>query len=211
MAWWWDDNNDVHHYEAKSEDYRPLEGMKQVATSDQVLQMNVQKRADFKVAVSQIVTWENGPVLTWSKYGNDSQGYWSWTSTLTVPLPKSLLQTGPIDLSMTLAILTDVKQPYGNYSKPENVVVDLKGFGTVYKTRINVGNKPKHGTWWTDIYLAGKAIVDEQWPNPHVVVSFNTENVGGVQGSVKIDFDTVVYLALGAYATRVTLQSIRDG
>lgn len=210
MAWWWDDNHDVHHWIEKSSTYKELGAVTSVSrgTEHLALQKTLEV-VDLAVYSQQEFSWANGPVLTWAKYGNESEGYWAWTSTLTVPLPQQLCRIGDsFDLSLTVAILTDAKQPYGNYSKPKGVEVALNGFGSVYKTDIKAP-VPVGGNFLTEVFLAAKAVVDETWPVPHIIITFNTENVGGVQGSVKIDYDTVVQLALAVVGAKLTLRAIR--
>lgn len=210
MAWWWDDNNDVHHFEHKANRWDSNGGAASVRLGEDDLQVAQQSEVHFAPpAVQKAVAWANGPVVTWSKFGNDSEQYWSWTTTVTVPLPKSILRVGDfIDLSMTVAIYTDVNQPYGTYSQPEGAQVRLEGFGQVYKT---IWQSPKKigGNWFTELFLAAQAAVSETFPVPHVVIQFNTENVGGVQGSVKIDWDTLVVTTLSLVGTKLTLRALR--
>lgn len=210
MAWWWDDNHDVHHNQVKSQSWVQRGGMRTVSLAQETLDLNVQHEVDdLVISRSQEVKWDNGPVITWSQYGNDSQGYWAWTTTATVPLPKVLCTPGNVfDVSLTIAILSDRTQPYGNYSKPEAIQVSLNGFGTVYKSDIK-GPTKSGANWLTEVLLAAKAMVTSSWPIPHVVLTFNTENVGGVQGSVKIDWDAIIDVAIAVVGTKLTLRALR--
>lgn len=208
MAWWFDDNNDVHHFETKDEQYQDVGSTEVVSTGSERLVPKVQTPLHFVPRVQSIVLWPNGPTLSWSKFGNDSQNYWSWNSALTIPLP---LDSAPIgtfaDIAMSIAIVTDSKQPYGTYTQPEGIAVELNGFGSVYKTNISVP-KIVHDSWLTDVYVSARAVATEVFPIPHVVIRFNTENLGGVAGSVHIDFDTAVQIALVMSTARMTLRSL---
>lgn len=208
MKWWWNDNDDTHHFDVKSEKVETPDSLQSTSVSAAKLPPSVQVTLPpFEVrAVSQL-KWDNKPVITWSKIYNDSEQYWAWTTTATVPLPRSLLGKDNLEVNFALEMYTDKQQPYGRYSQPGNITVDLQGFGAVHQQKLNPP-VVSGGRWYTQLLIVAQTAFSETFPVPHFVIRFTTENFGGVQGSVNIDWDVVLNVVISAVVARQTLRAI---
>lgn len=212
MAWNWDDSDEKHRYHTKNQRWLDNGASTSAFDPDLTLSLNeVKPLPPSDPATVSFWLWDTGPTIAISKYGNDSQGYWAWTTTISLPLPSSvseLYQGDGVDCSISLAILADAKQPYGEYTQPENVHLTLHGFGQHYKTEF-VAPKIRGGAWFAEIFTSARVQATEVTPAPYIVLSFNTENVGGVQGSVAIDWDVALNIAISFFGAKMALRALR--
>lgn len=211
MRWVWNPSRDLHEYERKGKPtfWSPGGGVAVGLTDPFTLEENRQTIVTYKPfqAFSKL-GWTRAPVVTWSKYGNDSSNYWAWTTTVTIPLPDDILpKEGYLDLTVSVMLISDSTWALGTYSKPEGRKVDFKGF-TKLAHQLWTDPKKVGSQWFSELFVAGQAAITAEYPIPHITLSFNTECSGGVYNAW-IDWDTIVNVIVAAAGTKLTLRTIQ--
>lgn len=207
MKWYWDDNENIHKFSEKSSLVDLVDMPVATYTGSALAKLRTRTDVPLYVQDSVLEAWTNGPSISWQKFGNDSQNYWSFVSTLVVPIPTILAQTN-VDATFSVSILTDVTRPYGGtYSKPEGVQIQANGFGTVYKTVIKPVQQVPLG-WLQDIMVAARTQITKQTPVPTIVIRFSTECLGGASSTATVDFDTLVTFAIALASARLTVNKV---
>lgn len=209
LAWNWDDNTDKHYFVVKRD--KDLEYVGAQLELEDRPELRVGETKVLLPSPTDLVSFRlgNKPVLTYSQFGNDSAGYFSLTFTLTVPMPKTLIEHGDFDASLTIAVLTDSEHPFGGtYSKQENPKLEFNGFDKVEKVKI-LDPKLVRGMWMMEAVIAARTLISETWPLPHIILTWNTESIGGTSVTAKIDLDVVVDIALAGLVTKLSLVALR--
>lgn len=208
MKWTWDVPSNSHVFSEKSSLWRDFLGVSSVYSSSSPLVIEQSYAAVGAPGVLTTVGWESSPTLVWSKLSDPSEQLWTFQSTLTVPLPTSWVTAGSdFDLTLSVAILTDTKHPVGNYSEPTGLKVDTYGFTPTGNTKFSQPKSVK-GFFVTTLAASLKTAISSVYPLPHVIISWQTTALGS-QGSLYVDYDTLVYVGLSATAVRLTLKALR--
>lgn len=209
LAWVWNDNTDTHVFKIKRADVSQSQAAGAPFHSKNEIKIGETLSLPDSPADLVRVELGNGPVIAYSRFGNESEGYFALTLTMTVPILKYLAQQGDSEICFSIAILSDASSVYGGtYTKPDKVSLDFKGFRKIRRVRIS---EPRtyNGAWLTEILVAARTYVTSIYPLPHVIVKWDCEAIGGQSSTAFVDLDVLVDVAISAISTRLTLSALR--
>lgn len=154
------------------------------------------------------------PVI--SNYTVDaSEGYFRLGFVGTFAIPKDWLRILPSSPSVGLkvAFLLDTKWANGTYSYPEDVKINLYGFGEVQQYTTDAFKQIKD-LWGGAFAIMGLATPDEVYPLPHITIDFKIEVVGVPMGTAVLqDWDALInwsYFGWNARARMEPLERLED-